>query len=186
MISRRNFITAGVAALPALAGVPRWLHAADRAARIGADDAARMLQLSHTHTGERLAVEYFGAGHYHHEALSEVDRFLRDFRTGAVHRIDPSLLDILHQLRTATGATEPFEVISGYRSPRTNAMLRTRGGGGVASNSLHMQGKAIDIRLPGVSLKDLRDAALDLKRGGVGYYPASQFVHVDTGRVRRW
>ncbi len=186
MISRRNFITAGVAALPALAGVPRWLHAADRAARIGADDAARMLRLNHTHTGERLAIEYFTGGHYQHEALSEVDRFLRDFRTGAVHRIDPSLLDILHQLRSATGATEPFEVISGYRSPRTNAMLRTRGGGGVASNSLHIQGKAIDIRLPGVSLKHLRDAALDLKRGGVGYYPASQFVHVDTGRVRRW
>ena len=109
----------------------------------------------------------------------------RDFRTGDVHAIDTGLLDLLHNLTTVTETTRPFQVISGYRSPATNAMLR-QVSEGVAAGSLHMQGLAIDIRLADVPLGKLRKAALAMKRGGVGYYPASDFVHVDTGRVRAW
>lgn len=175
-VSRRSFLAAGLAALPAMAGLPRAL---------GAETAVRRLDLHHLHTGEHLDLEYFLGGAYQPEALVEVNRFLRDFRTGDEHVIDPGLLDLLHQLRAATGSTRPFEVISGYRSPRTNALLRARSDG-VAASSLHMRGMAIDIQLPGVPLRRLRDGALSLRRGGVGYYPASDFVHVDTGRVRRW
>jgi uncharacterized protein YcbK (DUF882 family) len=119
------------------------------------------------------------------DALATVNHFLRDFRTSEVHVIDPSLLDLLHELAGITGSTQPFQVISGYRSPATNEMLR-RHSEGVAAGSLHMKGQAIDIRVAGVPLDALHRAALDLRRGGVGYYPASDFVHVDTGRVRRW
>jgi len=147
--------------------------------------APRTLNFLHTHTSERLAVEYFSGGQYLPDALTEVNRFLRDFRTGDVHAIEPGLLDLLHQLAGTTGASRPFQVISGYRSPATNAMLRAHSEG-VASGSLHMQGQAIDIRLADVPLAKLHAGALSLKRGGVGYYPASNFVHVDTGRVRRW
>jgi uncharacterized protein YcbK (DUF882 family) len=187
VVSRRNFIAAGIAALPALAGIPDTLLAdVAEPSLTPLDDAAiRHLTFDHTHTGEKLAVEYFSDGTYHPDALQEVDQFLRDFRTGDVHPIDPGVLDILHAVRRMTGGTRPYEVISGYRSPATNAMLR-RLSGGVAGNSLHMKGKAIDIRLPGVPLRQLRSAALALKRGGVGYYPGPRFVHVDTGRVRRW
>ncbi|HET9024333.1 MAG TPA: DUF882 domain-containing protein, partial [Burkholderiaceae bacterium] len=108
-----------------------------------------------------------------------------DHYSGDVGQIDPHLFDLLHQVRALVGATQPFEVISGYRSLATNETLRTTRGGGVARHSLHTEGRAIDVRLPGVSLTDLRDAAASLKAGGVGYYPG-QFVHIDTGRVRRW
>lgn len=128
----------------------------------------------------------FGAeGRYLPEGLSQLDAFLRDHRTGEVHHIDPTLLDLLHDLRLMTGTRAPFAVISGYRSPQTNAVLRARSGG-VASGSLHVQGQAIDIRLGDVRTSVLRDAALELRRGGVGYYAGSDFVHVDTGRVRTW
>jgi uncharacterized protein YcbK (DUF882 family) len=110
---------------------------------------------------------------------------LRDHRTDEVAEMDPRLLDLLFNLQGKLGASTPFHVISGYRSPRSNAMLVAKGGG-VAKKSLHMQGKAIDIRLPGRELADLRKAALGLKAGGVGYYPKSDFVHVDVGRVRHW
>ena len=180
--SRRGFLAAGLALLPALMLRPERLLAID--GRGG--PRFRALNFLHTHTGEKLAVEYFAGGSYLSDALNEVNHFLRDFRTNDVHPIDPALLDILHGLRDVTGSTRPFQVISGYRSPRTNAMLRRQGHGGVASGSLHMQGKAIDIRLADVPLGKLRDAALGLRKGGVGYYPAPDFVHVDTGRVRRW
>jgi uncharacterized protein YcbK (DUF882 family) len=147
--------------------------------------APRTLNFLHTHTSERLAIEYFSGGQYVTGALAEVNHFLRDFRTGDVHTIDPSLLDLLHQLAGTTGASRPFQVISGYRSPATNAMLRAHSEG-VASGSLHMKGQAIDIRLADVPLAKVRAAALGMKKGGVGYYPASDFVHVDTGRVRTW
>jgi uncharacterized protein YcbK (DUF882 family) len=110
---------------------------------------------------------------------------LRDFRTDESHPIDRRLLDLLHNLSQRVGTRAPFQVISGYRSPATNAMLRAESSG-VASRSLHMQGMAIDIALQDVALADLRQAALDLQSGGVGYYPTSGFVHVDVGRVRRW
>lgn len=146
---------------------------------------ARSLRFSHLHTGERLSVEYFSGGEYLPDALRAVNQLLRDFRTGEVHAIDPGLLDLLHGLTDVTGCQQPFEVISGYRSPATNRTLRSRSEG-VAARSLHMQGQAIDIRVADVSLPRLRDAALTAGRGGVGYYPASNFVHVDTGRVRAW
>jgi uncharacterized protein YcbK (DUF882 family) len=145
----------------------------------------RALDFRHLHTGERLSVDYAVAGRYDVEALAAVNHLLRDFRTGDVHAIDPRLLDLLHALAGSIEASAPFDVISGYRSPATNAALRRRSEG-VAAHSLHMVGQAIDIRLADVPLTRLRAAAVDLGRGGVGYYPASNFVHVDTGRVRRW
>lgn len=172
---RRRFLRTLVTAAPVLA-LP---------ASVLASVEPRVLRFAHLHTAERLEVEYMDGARYLPDALAAVNHLLRDFRTGDVHDIDPRLLDVLHALRTSTGSRRPFEVISGYRSPRTNAQLRSRSGG-VASGSLHMKGQAIDIRLGDVSLASLRDAALDLGRGGVGYYPASNFVHVDTGRVRRW
>ncbi len=175
-VSRRDFLT-GLSAGVALMGVPRL--AAARSATV------RELKFTHTHTGERLAVEYFSEGAYLQEALATVNHFLRDFRTSEVHPIDPGLLDLLHGLTDLTGSRQPFQVISGYRSPATNQMLRHRSEG-VASGSLHMKGQAIDIRLGDVPLSTLRKAALAVSRGGVGYYPASDFVHVDTGRVRTW
>jgi uncharacterized protein YcbK (DUF882 family) len=175
-LSRRAFVAALAGAVPVLA-MPRALLA--RSA------GTRALDFVHTHTGERLAVEYFGGGAYVPNALATVNHFLRDFRTGDVHTIDPSLLDLLHNMTGLTGTSRPFQVISGYRSPITNEMLRHRSEG-VAAGSLHMQGQAIDIRLADIPLAKLRTAALEVRRGGVGYYPASDFVHVDTGRVRTW
>ncbi|TXC67491.1 DUF882 domain-containing protein [Piscinibacter aquaticus] len=143
------------------------------------------MSFSHLHTGERLEVEYFSAGRYLPDALGAVNRLLRDFRTGDVGTMDPALLDLLHALRERAGSCQPYEIISGYRSPATNRMLHERSSG-VATKSLHMSGQAIDIRVADVPLADLRQAALSLQRGGVGFYPGSNFVHVDTGRVRAW
>jgi uncharacterized protein YcbK (DUF882 family) len=177
--SRRAFLGLLAAGVPALA----W--SGDAAAETLATDAPRVLRFDHLHTGERLQVEYFTGGRYLPDALGEVDHLLRDFRTGDIHRIDPALLDLLHALDRTTDTARPFQVISGYRSPATNAMLHQHSEG-VAVHSLHMEGQAIDIRLGDVRLAALRDAARALRRGGVGYYPASDFVHVDTGRVRTW
>jgi len=145
----------------------------------------RALAFDHTHTGERLSITYALGDHYFPGALQALNRFLRDFRTGATHAIDPRLLDQLHLLGQVTRSTAPFQVISAYRSPATNQMLRNRSRG-IASQSLHLQGQAIDIRLADVALGELRDAALSLRAGGVGYYRGPDFVHLDTGRVRRW
>ncbi len=175
-LSRRSFFTVCAAAVPIVAAPRRLLADAS---------AGRALRFTHTHTGERLAVEYFSRGEYLTDALAEVNHFLRDFRTGDVHAIDAELLDLLHALTQRTGTNTPLQVISGYRSPATNEMLRHRSEG-VAAGSLHMRGQAIDIRLADVPLAMLRERALEMRRGGVGYYPASDFVHVDTGRVRTW
>jgi uncharacterized protein YcbK (DUF882 family) len=150
----------------------------------GPDDE-RVLSFVHTHTHERLTVPYFAGGKYLSAGLARLKTFLRDHRTGDEHEIDPTLYDLLNDLRLATGTRSPFQVISGYRSQRTNTMLRVHGSG-VSRGSLHLKGRAIDIRLADVDTAKLRDAALELGRGGVGYYPTSDFVHVDTGRVRRW
>jgi uncharacterized protein YcbK (DUF882 family) len=174
--TRRRFLATMAGALPVLA-MPQLL--------LADETATRALTFIHTHTAEKLSVEYFTRGQYLPDALSTVNHFLRDFRTGEVHDIDPGLLDLLHGLRQTTGAARPFQVISGYRSPVTNSALRQRSEG-VAAGSLHMKGQAIDIRLADVPLPKLREAALSLHRGGVGYYPGSDFVHVDTGRVRFW
>ncbi|MCK9604855.1 MAG: DUF882 domain-containing protein [Methylomonas sp.] len=136
-------------------------------------------------TGDKLKLTYFEKGRYISSALSEIDYLLRDYRSGDVHRIDPHLLDQLHDLKLMLGAHRPFEIICGYRSPFTNANLRKHKSG-VANNSLHMQGRAIDIRLDGYDTKHLRNAAISLHRGGVGYYPKSDFVHLDTGKFRTW
>jgi len=143
----------------------------------------RSLSFYHIHTGEKLKAVYFSAGDYVREALSSINHLLRDFRTGDVKPIDPGLLDLLHALRARMGSKDMLHVFSGYRSPETNADLRTNRHA-VSGKSLHMQGEAADICLPGRSLKSLHKAAVTLKSGGVGYYPG--FVHVDIGRVRYW
>jgi uncharacterized protein YcbK (DUF882 family) len=185
-VSRRSFLTTLAVGIPFLGMAQSAMASAlDVVPAPAAALAPRELHFLHTHTGEKLTVEYFTGGDYLPDALSTVNHFLRDFRTGEVHDIDAGLLDLLHRLSGMTGTARPFQVISGFRSPKTNAMLRQKSEG-VAAGSLHMQGQAIDIRLADVPLPKLRAAALSAQRGGVGYYPASDFVHVDTGRVRRW
>jgi uncharacterized protein YcbK (DUF882 family) len=144
------------------------------------------LRLYHTHTGERLDIVYRHGDAYIPEALSKLDHFLRDHRTGEVHHFDPRLFDVLTDATEAVGRPDAeIHIICGYRAPKSNEYLRTHTSG-VAKNSLHMQAEAIDIRLPGTRTLKFRDAALALARGGVGYYPASDFIHVDVGRIRRW
>ena len=141
----------------------------------------RRLTFYHTHTQKTLEVTYAVGGGYVDAALDELNEFLSDFRTGDTTTIDPEL----YEVRESLGSNAAFEVISAYRSPRTNEMLRSKSSG-VARNSQHLLGKAIDVRLRGVPTRTLRDAAIDLQKGGVGYYEQSDFVHMDTGRVRRW
>ena len=148
--------------------------------------STRALSFVHTHTNETLSIAYSVGGEYVSTALAALQHYLRDHYTGAQHAIEPALYDLLHAVAAKANSASPFHVISAYRSPETNARLRGRSGGGVASHSLHMEGKAIDIRMPGLPLSELREHALALGRGGVGFYPGSNFVHVDTGRVRTW
>jgi uncharacterized protein YcbK (DUF882 family) len=144
------------------------------------------LRFFHTHTGEHLDIVYREGDHYIPSALTRLDQYLRDHRTGDVHHYDPRLFDMLHDLTAAVGhPNSEIDVVCGYRTPWSNELLRTHGHG-VARHSLHMQAMAIDIRIPGVKTSTLRDAALSLHRGGVGYYATSNFVHLDVGRVRRW
>lgn len=145
----------------------------------------RTLAFRHTHTGERETVTYWRDGEYQVDSLQILDRLLRDHRTGESTRMDRALLDMLYQLQQAVGASGEFEIISAYRSPKTNEMLRNKSGR-VAKRSLHMQGRAIDIRLCGCDLKTLRNRAVAMEAGGVGYYPKSNFIHLDTGRFRSW
>ena len=145
----------------------------------------RSLNFYHTHTGEKLSLEYHDGTVYIPESLDEINQYLRDFRTGESYAMDTKLLDLLHDLKTLTGSNGTFEVISAYRSPATNAKLRGKSNG-VAKRSLHMQGRAIDIRLSGYDTRELHKATKSLKKGGVGYYAKSNFIHVDTGRVRYW
>lgn len=147
--------------------------------------AGRRLEFHNIHTGESLRATYWEGGHYLPDSLREIDFLLRDFRTGDVHTMDPQLLDLVHRIGGALDYQAPIHVISGYRCPATNAMLAARSTG-VAKNSFHLRGMAIDIRLPGRRLTAVRDAAIVIGRGGVGYYPGSDFVHVDTGPVRLW
>lgn len=180
IISRRRFLTwCGMAA--ALCIAPEPLMAA--ASRL--KDKARRLCFYHTHTGERLQIVYWDNQGYVKEALGEIDHLLRDHHTNAVHRIDPGLLDLLHGISVSLGRATPLHVLSAYRSPATNAKLRTRGNA-AAGHSLHMKGRAVDIYVPGGSLAALRRTALALKGGGVGYYPRNGFVHLDVGPIRYW
>jgi uncharacterized protein YcbK (DUF882 family) len=144
------------------------------------------LRLFHTHTGERIDIVYRRGDSYVPEALAQLNHYLRDHRTGAVLAYDPRVFDLLHDLDAKLGRPNgEIDIVCGYRSAWSNEFLRSHGHG-VAVHSLHMQAKAIDIRMPGVESSSLRDAALALRRGGVGYYAQSNFVHVDVGRVRRW
>lgn len=145
----------------------------------------RSLKFYALHTGESLKTTYWEDGHYIPGELDRVNYILRDFRVNEIKPIDPALLDLLTRIQYRLSTNEPFRVISGYRSPVTNAMLHANSEG-VAVHSLHLLGKAIDISVPGRSLAQLRGAALAQRAGGVGYYPKSDFVHVDTGRVRFW
>jgi len=145
----------------------------------------RSLAFHNLHTGESLDLVYWAEGRYLPDATERIEYLLRDFRNDKVHAIDPKLLDLLTDLRGRLETVAPFQVISGYRSPETNAMLH-RASEGVATNSLHIEGRAIDIRVPDRALSDLHRTALAMKAGGVGYYPRSDFVHVDIGRVRWW
>jgi uncharacterized protein YcbK (DUF882 family) len=145
----------------------------------------KYLSLEHHHTGETLKLTYYEQGRYDHDALSQISYFLRDYHNGEVHSVDPALLDQLYDVKLLLGTKKPFHIVSGYRSPETNANLR-RHTRGVAKHSLHMEGKAIDIRIEGINAKVIRNAALALNRGGVGYYPSADFVHMDSGDIRTW
>lgn len=179
-LTRRNFLATG-AVLAAACLFPRKAVAA--VSKFFPDE--RALQFYNTHTDEQLEAVYWNAGTYVPEALSDINHILRDHRTGAVKDIDPRLLDLLHALGQKMDSSGPFHIISGYRSPETNSLLHILSKG-VAGHSLHIDGKAIDMRLPGHELKTVHRAAVDLQMGGVGYYPQSDFVHVDVGRVRYW
>lgn len=178
--SRRTFLRHG-ARLAAIGALPLLARPV-----LAAAPGARSIAMVHTHTGERIDIVYAVDRQFVAESLAALNRFLRDHYTGEVGTIDPQLFDLLHRVQAALGCDRPYEIISGYRCPATNQRLRETRGGGVAQRSLHMDGRAIDVRLPGVPLAELRDAALELRAGGVGYYPDSRFVHVDNGRVRSW
>jgi len=184
-LSRRGFLGLSAAALAApVTGA--WASVLPSAAVAGSQTAGpRKLSFVHTHIDESLSVTYFNQGGYVADGLGRLNHLLRDFRTQDVHPIDPRLFDVLYDLQVLADRDASYEIISGYRSPRTNAMLHNRSSG-VATRSLHMDGKAIDVRLSGFPCKKLRDLALSMKRGGVGFYATSDFVHLDTGRVRSW
>jgi len=179
-ISRRVFLAAGMAATVAC-----FLPFKAVAAVSKVFFAERALSFYNTHTGESMKTVYWTQGAYVSQALSDINYILRDYRTGGVKEIDTDLLDLLFALHQKLESTAPFNIISGYRSPETNSLLNIMSKG-VVKNSLHIYGKAIDISLPGHELKVLQRAAVDLQRGGVGYYPSSDFVHVDVGIIRYW
>ncbi|MCW8126763.1 DUF882 domain-containing protein [Microbulbifer halophilus] len=173
--SRRRFLAVTCATAAAVSAGPTL-------ARAG---TSRTLKMRNLHTGERLNAAFWSNGDYSSSGLKRFNRLLRDHRANETTRMDPELFDLIHKLKEKLNFNGEIEIISGYRSAKTNAMLRSRSGG-VAKRSYHTRGMAIDLRMPGVPLSKVRRAALDLKVGGVGYYPKSNFVHVDTGPVRRW
>lgn len=176
-----SLLTARHLAAPALAAAP--LATTPLTGSL-ADRRSRKISLHNAHTGERITETYW-QGTYRPEVLAKIDRVLRDWRSGEVKKMDPALLDLLAAIARRLDSEATFEVISGYRSPKTNATLRLNSSG-VAKNSLHTKGMAMDIRLPGYDLKGVRDIAWRLQGGGVGYYAKSGFVHLDTGKVRFW
>ena len=178
MISRRHFLICAASGL-ALLNSPRVVARSTL-------PAERKLKFYNLHTGEHLSAIYWAEGDYIPSELAAINKVLRDHRTGKVTKIDKRLLEQLFVLQQRVEYAGSYHIISGYRSPQTNAGLRHEDNTGVAKRSLHMQGRAVDIRLPGVELKHLRQAALKLHSGGVGYYPKSNFIHLDTGRTRFW
>ncbi|MBK7492750.1 MAG: DUF882 domain-containing protein [Nitrosomonas sp.] len=180
-LSRRRFLRAGLGACAALA-LPMAASTAHAAIRRPFEKKLSFLNL---HTGERTQAVFWANGRYIPEGMRAINYVLRDHRTGDRRSIDPDLFDLLYLLQHRLGTRQEFHVISAYRSPATNAKLAEQSGG-VAKNSMHTHGKAIDIRLPGRKLSDIRSAAMSLQAGGVGYYPSSNFIHLDTGNFRYW
>lgn len=183
--SRRGLLAvfAGLAATAILPTSP--VLAATAAPRTKEPIRQRRLAMRNLHTGETLTVTYSTAGRYDAAALRRVDHFMRDHRDHSEHRIDPAVLDFLHDLVGRLKVTKPIGIVCGYRSPKTNALLRAKSSG-VAKRSLHMEGRAIDIRVPGRTVKAVSKHAIAMRRGGVGRYTRSNFVHIDSGRVRTW
>jgi uncharacterized protein YcbK (DUF882 family) len=185
MNQRRSFLKSSVV-LASAVGVPAFARAANAARIVEPEEPTeRILRLYNTHTGESLRSVFWAEGEFLPEALADVNKLLRDHRNNSVAPIDPQLLLLLDKVSAKFGPQHVLHVISGYRSPESNALLAAESGG-VAKHSMHIEGKAIDIRMPGQDLKALHRAALAAKGGGVGYYPDSQFVHIDTGRRRTW
>lgn len=182
-IDRRNLLKAGIIAMGTglVSAVATPAMAAMRMPTMG----SYKVSFRNAHTGESFNGVYRVGNKYLPDAFDQINRVLRDFRTGEEYPIDPRSIDILFMLQNKTGTKTQFDILSGYRSPRTNSMLRNASGG-VAKNSLHMVGQAIDLRLDGYSTQKLRDIAINLRAGGVGYYKRSNFVHVDCGKVRHW
>jgi uncharacterized protein YcbK (DUF882 family) len=183
LLGRRRLLGLGFAAAATSLMVPS-LFARGAFASTGAS-GDRTLSFYNTHTDEKLTATYLRGSSFDKGALKDINHILRDFRSGDVHPIDLKLLDLLTELHQKTGSKKPFQIISGYRSPKTNKMLNAESSG-VAKRSMHLDGKAIDIRLADVPLHTLRATAVAMKVGGVGMYTVSNFVHVDTGRVRYW
>ena len=181
-VSRREVIKAG---LWAAAGTILLPSMAEAAAVKMPGTGSYDIDFTNAHTGERFSGTYRVGGKYLPDAFEEINYVLRDFRVDEVFPIDPRVIDIIYMVRRKTGRNQPLEILSGYRSPKTNNMLR-QASGGVARNSMHLSGQAIDFRMVGSSTRGLRDIAAGFKAGGVGYYPRSDFVHVDTGKVRTW
>lgn len=179
--SRRHFLKLASGLTATALASPLWASAAPQLAQA----QERSLAFYNLHTGEELTTTYWAEGQYLGDELSDINYLLRDHRTDTHTEMDANLLDLLHDLQQLTGSRQPFHVISGYRSPKTNAAL-ARQSSGVAKKSYHMRGMAIDIRLPGVDLEQLHKHALAMRGGGVGYYRRSDFIHVDVGRVRSW
>jgi uncharacterized protein YcbK (DUF882 family) len=179
LLARRDALRLGGGAL--LAGLVA--PGAGWASTLGS--GPRRAALQNLHTGDRFNDVYFENGRYVPDALAELNKVMRDWRTGETHFIDPKLYDALHAIQQRLETNRAYGIISGYRSPATNAKLNAKSSG-VAKKSLHMTGQAIDVRVAGLDLKHVHKAALDVSAGGVGFYPNSNFVHVDTGRVRRW
>ena len=176
MIRRRKFMELGAFTTLALTAGPKTLLAGTN---------QRVVRLYETHRQETLTAEYWRDGWYNPDVLAQLSHFVRDWRTDETTDVDPGLLDILFALQRSFGADEPLHIVCGYRSPTTNAQLRRRNRR-VARNSYHITGQACDIRLPGKGTGALREQAVALEAGGVGYYPRSGFIHVDTGPVRTW
>lgn len=145
----------------------------------------KALALENINTGEKVKLTYFERDRYLDDALDEINYLFRDHLTDEIHHVDTALLDQLHELQLTLGINKPYHVVCGYRSPNTNAQLR-RQSHGVAKHSFHMEGRAVDLRIAGLSTREIRSAALSLGRGGVGYYPGHNFVHLDTGPIRTW
>ncbi len=177
--ARRDFLKKSLSVAVGLVATPAIVHPAF------ANFGAYKVSFRNAHTGESFSGVYRVGNKYLPEAFKQINYVMRDFRTNDVKMIDPHLLDLMYWMHFQSGSGKPFEVISGYRSPKTNNMLRSASSG-VAKRSMHMEGRAVDLRLEGTGLSKLRKIAIEMKSGGVGYYPRSNFLHVDTGRVRQW